>query len=194
MLSIRRLLLRDLLTLVGATVGVLCLVFAWGTLQLLERVGDQRARELVASLGEDLHNGFRQSQLLGLAARDWWSAGLIDLDRPEQTEALLLPLVERSQLVAGIFLHTPQGKGLLFTRDRPGGSHQRGPWVTYLFERHDGRLLQRRFREAGITLRDSPWEPAFLDPATRPWYLQGLKAYRPQWVEPYPSSAGTARA
>ncbi len=57
MLSIRRLLLRDLLTLVGATVGVLCLVFSLGTLQLLERHGDQRARELVSSLGEDLQSG-----------------------------------------------------------------------------------------------------------------------------------------
>ena len=193
MLPIRRLLLRDLLTLVGVTVGVLSLVFALGILQLLERNGDQRARELVASLGRDLQEGFKQSQLLGLSARDWWGAGFIDLDRPEQVEALLLPMVERNGLVAGIFLHTPQGKGLLLTRARLAGAVNRGPWVTYLFERREGRLLQRRFREAGVTLQDSKWEAAFLDPATRPWYLQGLKAYRPQWVEPYPFFGGDSQ-
>ena len=193
MLSIRRLLLRDLLTLVGATVGLLCLGFAWGTLLLLERNGDQRARELVASLGEDLRNGFSQSELLGLSARDWWSSGLIDLDRPEQVEALLLPQVGKNRLVAGIFLHTPQGKGLLLTRDQARDSKQRGPWVTYLFDRRDGRLLQRRYREAGVTLLDSQWEPAFLDPAARPWYQQGLKAYRPQWVDPYPFFGGDSQ-
>jgi signal transduction histidine kinase/CheY-like chemotaxis protein len=185
MLPIRRLLLRDLLTLVGATVGVLCLGFTLGTFQLLERQGDQRARELVASLGEDLHRGFRHSQVLGLAAREWWSAGLIDLDRPEQVEALLLPMVETNGLVAGVFLHTPEGKGLLLTRPQAGEPGQRGPWATFIFERREGRLLQRRYREAGVTIQDSRWEPAFLDPATRPWYLQGLKAYRPNWVEPY---------
>ena len=193
MLSIRRLLLRDLLTLVGATVGVLCLVFSLGTLQLLERNGDQRARELVSSLGEDLQNGFRQSQLLGMAARDWWDAGLIDLDRPERVDALILPLVERNGLVAGIFLHTPQGKGLLLTRSVIGETKQKGPWVTYLFEKRDGRLMQRRYREAGITLEQSVWEPAFLDPSTRPWYVQGLKAYRPQWVDPYPFFGGDSQ-
>ena len=186
MLPIRRLLLRDLLTLVGATVGVLCVVFTLGTLQLLERNGDLRSRDLVASLGRDLQNGFQQSQQLGLSVRDWWGSQLIDLDRPERVEALVLPMVEKNGLVAGLFLHTPQGKGLLLTRGLKEASGQRGPWVTYLFERRDGRLMQRRYREAGITLEGSHWEPAFLDPATRPWYVQGLRAYGPQWVEPYP--------
>lgn len=192
MLPIRRLLLRDLLTLVGATVGVLCVVFTLGTLQLLQRHGDQRARELVGSLGRELQNGFHQSEQLGLSVREWWGSQLIDLDRPERVEALVLPLVEKNGLVAGIFLHTPQGKGLLLTRAQadPG---QRGPWVTYLFERREGRLMQRRYREAGITLEGSRWEVAFLDPATRPWYVQGLRAYGPQWVEPYPFFGGDSQ-
>ena len=186
MLPIRRLLLRDLLTMVGATLGVVCAVFTLGTLSLLERNGDQRARDLVGSLEKELQHGFQQSQQLGLSVRDWWGSQLIDLDRPERVEALVLPLVEKNGLVAGVFLHTPQGKGLLLTRGPREASGLRGAWVTYLFERREGRLMQRRFREAGVTLDTSRWEPAFLDPATRPWYVLGLRAYGPQWVEPYP--------
>jgi signal transduction histidine kinase len=181
MLPIRRLLLRDLLVLMGGITGLILGLAWWNQQQSLHRQAQARTEFALRHLDEVLHQDLQGAQALGESIRGWWLEGALDPARPEEAVRLALPLLRAQRSITSLNLARADGPALLFLRiggiwsmrelKNPGASAQ---------------IRWHRLDAPGGTTSVEPWTPMDYDPRSQPWYQVGASSPTLRWTEPYP--------
>ncbi len=177
MKSLRRVLLRELVFLLGAILA-LVVVFTWlGMARLARQQADERVASELSHLDRSLRAGIGRVERVSTVISRWWEGGLLDLDQDRTTFRQLLPLVQNIPLITGLNLVRTDGVGFGI------GSTEQG-WA--------GRRIYPEGGEwrSGPVLGDlpdgAPPTARAMDFRTRPWYLTGASRRDPVWTEPYP--------
>jgi signal transduction histidine kinase len=185
MIPIRRLLLRDLLTLVGLTVLTLSLLFWWGARRALNHQAELRARDGLVRLKEEVHTRVRSVQETADRVQLHWNSGHLNPFDPQECQRRLDDLLERGGAVSSLILFLEDGTGIYCFWQDPDASH-RASWWTYAFRRSSNGLEFRAISQGGRSIwQESLWKPANMNPQERPWYQRALRGEGAGWVEPY---------
>ncbi len=180
MMSIRRLLLRDLMILVGGVTALILGVSWWEQRQALRQQADLRAAESLSHLDRMLRTNLGQAQSLGTVIQAWWTTGLLDPADAERTAHLVMPLLAGQRAVTSLNLARTDEHSLLFLKLggawslrelRPAGTAAEVRWM--------------RPDAGGHILHQEPWTPMAYDPRTRPWYVASASAGEGAWTGAY---------
>ena len=181
MLSIRRLLLRDLLILAIGVTGLILGVSWEEQHRALRQQADLRAAESLRHLDRTLRTDLEQAQALGAVLQTWWTTGVLDPADAEGAARLVTPLLAGQRGVTSLNLARADERSLLFLnlggtwslRElRPAGNGAEVRWM--------------RLDAGGHILNRGAWTPMAYDPRTRPWYLAGAAASPATWTPAYP--------
>lgn len=187
MTPLRRLLLKDLvilsvlgLLLAGSGVG-------WLWYRSLLRQGEREALSGLRSLHRDLGEAFQQVEAAGRLLGGEWSAGRLDLAKPEQTEARTFAVVRQLPLASSAFLYQPGQGGVLVTLTDLRAPIERRAFTSFLVPPHGTAGTPCRIvRESDQPLIQDKQAPLGLDPKDRPWFRHALRTRAEGWAEPYP--------
>jgi signal transduction histidine kinase len=180
MMSIRRLLLRDLLILAVGVTGLILGAAWWEQRQTLRQQADLRAAESLHRLDQTLRANLQQVQELGTIIQAWWTTDALDPADAERAASLVAPLLSGQRGVTSLNLARSDGRSLLFLslggawslRElRPAGGSAEVRWM--------------RLDRSGHILSREPWTPMTYDPRTRPWYQAGAAAGSGTWTPAY---------
>jgi signal transduction histidine kinase len=180
MLSIRRLLLRDLLILAAGVTALILGVSWWQQRQALRQQADLRAAESLGHLDRMLRADLGQAQALGAVIQSWWTTDTLDPADAERTARLVTPLLAGQRGVTSLNLARSDERSLLFLKLggawslrelRPAGTSAEVRWM--------------RLDAGGHILSQEAWTPMAYDPRTRPWYLAGAAGGSGAWTEAY---------
>ena len=177
MLPIRRLLLRDLLTLIACVVALI-LGISWLNEQAsLSRQAEARAQSALEHLDQRLRLQMESSESLGRLVEAYWQNGALSPARPEEAAHLLMPLLLTHPAITSLNLARVDGTSLLFLR-------LEGEWsMRELLD--PGPMARIRWHRLGKTPRVEAWGRMAYDPRTRPWFRMGASAHTPTWTPPY---------
>lgn len=178
MKPIRKLLLRELLVLVGLLVLV-SVVLAWfSTNRILNEQIEARSRENLDHLAGDIRKDLSDIERVGQSAQRWWSAGKIRTDDVPAMERQLAPMLETFPGVANLVIVTTDGWGLSFSREAEGLS-------SYHLDARQEKALKRVLRLKGQMVDKPKWEPSPYKVFRRPWFLAAQAAPAARWVSAY---------
>lgn len=178
MKPIRKLLLRELLVLMGLLVLVSVSLVWIGTSRILDEQIEARSRENLARLDRDIRTDLSVVERLGRTTANWWASGTLRLDDLASAEAYLTPLLEASPEVANLVIIGADGWGLSCSREVSGLS-------AYHLDARLEHALKRYLRKGGRRLESTEWEPTPYRVFQRPWYKAAEAAATPQWVDAY---------
>ncbi|HEX9010853.1 MAG TPA: cache domain-containing protein, partial [Holophagaceae bacterium] len=179
-MSIRRLLLRDLLILAGGVTALILGVSWWEQRQALRQQADLRAAESLRHLDRMLRADLERAQALGTVIQSWWTTDALDPAEAERTARLVMPLLSTQRAVTSLNLARTDERSLLFLKLggawslrelRPAGTSAEVRWM-----RLDG---------GGHILSQEAWTPMAYDPRTRPWYQAGAAGGSGAWTAAY---------
>ncbi len=187
MLPVRRLLLRDLLTLMGVTV-LLVVALAWvGLREVTERRAHLQAKAGLDRIQADLQGRFALAESMGRTLEDWWTRGVVSEEDPRGADRIIYPLLLQNVQVANVGFWGPAGRGILFTRSDGNGNDATHDWSVYETKNLGGVHHMRPIRRANlVVVPEQPWAPLGFDPIGRPWYQATQRHPFPGWVDPYP--------
>jgi len=183
--SIRRYLLLRIVGIVALSFLVFG-VAAW--LAVVRPAQDELARSemdgAAAQVEGDIRALIGQIERVLVTARDWGRDGLLQVDRPQDFSALLIPVLRSRAQMSQIVLADQRGRALHLSADAGGG------WL--LREVDPDRLGSRQhwihLNAEGGYLREEWVERDAYDPRTRPWYQGALALADDQaihWTDPY---------
>ncbi len=113
---------------------------------------------------------------------DWGQAGLINIDQPEQFNALLQPLLERGPQLSSMVVANTSGRELLLLRTERDG------WVNRLTDPAKSPGRARFLTWRGGKLLSDQTQAFDYDARSRPWFKGGMGLTSEQdiyWSEPY---------
>ncbi|MBK8793847.1 MAG: response regulator [Holophaga sp.] len=178
MKPIRKLLLRELLMLMGLLVLV-SVSFAWfGTRRILDEQIEARSSESLARLAGDLRKDFDNVERVAQAAARWWAEGKLDTTEGAAAGAQLRPLMLEFPEIANLVVVTTDGWGLSCLREATGLG-------IYQLDARQANAQKRYFFRKGETQSAPSWEPTPYRVFQRPWYTVAQSATGPQWVSAY---------
>ncbi len=188
MLPLRRLLLRDLLVLVGAAAALITLSLWWGQRASLREQAEARSSLLVDHLRSDLNASMAQVEGLGATLQSLWSEGTLVLPASEGVEPQLHALVRQHPLVAAAFFVDERGEGLFLSRASLEETLEARALNSFQLRQDLGTSWMTTLRRFGRPLppRDRPPREIYLDASTRPWFVAAQQSPLPLWVDPYP--------
>ena len=178
MKPIRKLLLRELLMLMGLLVAV-SVAFAWfGTRRILDEQIEARSSENLARLAGDIRNDFDNVERVARAAARWWAEGRLNTMDGAGAEAQLRPLMQEFPEIANLVVITTDGWGLSCLRETPGLG-------VYHLDARQEKAQKRYFFRNGTPQLAPVWEPTPYRVFQRPWYAVAQASPGPQWVSAY---------
>ncbi|MBI3129821.1 MAG: response regulator [Acidobacteria bacterium] len=188
MLPLRRLLLRDLLVLVGAAAALITFSLWWGQRSSLREQAEARTSLLVDHLRSDLNASMAQIEGLGVTLQSLWSEGTLSLPVTESEEPQLHALVRQHPLVAAVFFVDERGEGIFLSRASLEAALDARPLNSFQLRQEGGTSWMTTLRRFGRPLptQDRPPREEYLDATTRPWFAAARQSPLPLWVEPYP--------
>ena len=181
MKSLRRVLLRELVLLLGAILA-LVVIFTWlGMARLARQQADERVTSELAHLDRNLRTGIARVERVASVISHWWQSGLLDPTRDRESFDQLLPLVEQVPLITGLNLVRTDGLGFGLGSTEHGWAGRRvypegGEWRSGPILGDVPESLRRHPALAGQGM----------DFRTRPWYTLGAGRRSPVWTDPYP--------
>ena len=138
MRPIRKLLLRELLVLIGPLVLVFLGVTWAGTARILDNQLEARSRESLETMVREVRTQLAEAEQAARTVEAWWQRGRLSLAQPGEAVHLVRPFMEGSPNLAEILLVTPDGMGLSVRRIS------------------DGRVRSSRFVAEGSGTRYTP--------------------------------------
>ncbi len=188
MLPLRRLLLRDLLVLVGAAAALITFSLWWGQRASLREQAEARSSLLVDHLRSDLNASMAQVEGLGSTLHSLWSEGTLNLPPTEREESQIHALAREHPLVAAAFFVNEQGEGLFLSQSNLDDALPQRSLNSFQLRRGAGTSWMTALRRNGRALgpRERPPRQVYLDATTRPWFVAARQSPAPLWVEPYP--------
>ncbi|HJV21194.1 MAG TPA: ATP-binding protein [Holophagaceae bacterium] len=188
MLPLRRLLLRDLLVLVGAAAALITFPLWWGQRASLREQAEARTSLLVDHLRSDLNASMAQVEGLGGTLQSLWSENTLALPATEAGESQLHALVRQHPLVASVFFVDERGEGIFLSRANLEDSPSQRTLNSFQLHQDAGTSWMTTLRRNGRPLapRERPPREVYLDPTTRPWFVAARQSPVSLWVEPYP--------
>ncbi len=179
MRPVRKLLLRELLTLLGLLILVSVALVWFGMQGTLERQIDARTQESVLRLERDLHGYLQEAEHLGQIAAHWVEEGRISPDQPRTAYGLLNPLLKESPSSADVVLMGTDGSGsAIYKRE--------GTLSAYGFQATEDTMHRTLYVEAGKPLETPRVKDIPVRFRERPWFLAAQASPLPQWVSAYP--------
>ncbi|HJV23054.1 MAG TPA: ATP-binding protein [Holophagaceae bacterium] len=181
MRSLRRVLHKELILLLGAVL-MLVVGLSWvGMARLARSQADERVvaelGHLERELASDIH---RVEQTAGVIAQGW-ASGRLDPLKDQATYDQLLPLVDGAPLLTGFNLVQPDGSGFGMGRLASGWGARSIHAVA------DGWTSGPIVGDPAGSVRMDPHVAArIMDYRTRPWFTFGATRTTPAWMEPYP--------
>ena len=181
MKSLRRVLLRELVLLLGAILA-LVVVFTWlGMARLARQQADERVVSELAHLDRSLRSGIARVERVSTVITQWWQSGLLDPTRDRPSFDQLLPLVEQVPLITGLNLVRTDGLGFGM------GSTEHGWAGRRIYPEGDQWRSGPILGDLPESLRQNPaLASRAMDFRTRPWYQIGASRRTPVWTDPYP--------
>lgn len=185
MLPLRRLILRDLLILMGLTASVVGLSLAWNLVVSVREQAEARAGVLVDQLRSDLNGEMVRAEHLGASLRALWQEGQTSGPTPpEVLESRFHGLLASSPSVVTVILVDARGEGIFLSQadlDTPAAARTLNGFRLGA----DGALLQ--IRDRGRALPPATRRPpvSYLVASERPWFKAALATPTPRWVDPY---------
>jgi len=179
MRPIRKLLLRELLVLIGPLVLVFLGVTWAGTARILDNQLEARSRESLETMVREVRTQLAEAEQAARTVEAWWQRGRLSLAQPGEAVHLVRPFMEGSPNLAEILLVTPDGMGLSVRRIS------------------DGRVRSSRFVAEGSGTRYTPLpDPQAPNPNQtsfridyrmdqRPWFQQAARSELPGWAPTY---------
>ena len=184
MLPLRRLLLRDLLILVGATAALVGASLVWNLHRSLREQAEARATVLVDRLRSDLNADMGRVEGLAASLQALLEAAPLESHRPEALEAQLFALVSRHPMVATAFVVDARGDGVfVFQPDLTRPPAQRT--LNGFAIARPGSLVQLRAEGRPLPKAERPGNLSYHAPTDRPWFQAAREASGPRWVDPY---------
>ncbi|MDP2876580.1 MAG: ATP-binding protein, partial [Holophaga sp.] len=178
MKPIRKLLLRELLAMMGLVVAV-SVLFAWlGTRRILDEQIEARSRESLARLAGDIRTDLGNVERVAHTAARWWAEGRLNTKDGESTEGQLRPLMMESPEIANLVIVTTDGWGLSCLREANGLN-------AYQLDARQDSALKRYFFRNNAPVLTASWEPTPYRIFRRPWYVEALSSDGPRWVSAY---------
>ncbi len=188
MLPLRRLLLRDLLVLVGAAAALITFSLWWGQRASLREQAEARTSLLVDHLRSDLNASMSQVEGLGATLESLWSEGTLRLPATEGEEPQLHALMRQHPLVAAVFFVDERGEGIFLSRANLEDALPQRSLNSFQLQQDAGTSWMTTLRRSGRPLapKDRPPREVYLDATTRPWFVAARQSPVSLWVDPYP--------
>ncbi len=185
MLPLRRLILRDLLVLMGLTASVVGLSLAWNLVVSVREQAEARAGVLVDQLRSDLNGEMVRVEHLGASLRALWQEGQASGPTPPDVlESRFHGLLASFPTVATVILVDAQGDGIFLSQadlDTPPASRTLNGFRLGA----GGALLQIRDRGRALPPRERKPPLSYLVATERPWFKAAQATPTPRWVDPY---------
>ena len=179
MKPIRKLLLHELMALLGLLVAVSVALVWFGMRGTMDKQIEARTQESIVRLERDLRGNLKEAERVGRITASWLEEGRIPLDQPLLAEGLLAPIFKESSSVASLILMGTDGLGISLYPEAKG-------WTTFGL-RGEGDVIHRKTFKLQGNLLEPPREDSvpirFQD---RPWFLAAQHTQIPRWVDPYP--------
>ncbi len=181
MRSLRKVLHKELVLLLGAVLAIV-LGLSWvGMARLAQAQADERVVAELAHLERDLGAGIRQVEHTARIIAQAWASERLDPLKDEATYDQLLPLVDGVPLITGLNLVRMDGGGFGMSRLAQG-------WGARSIQASgDGWTSGPILGDPANAVRsDGPRGTQVMDFRTRPWFTFGASRGGPAWMEPYP--------
>lgn len=181
MRSLRRVLHKELIGLLGAVL-VLVVGLSWaGMAHLARQQMDSRAQAELVHLEGDLAEGIRQVEHTAKVLAYAWRIGRLDPTQDQAAYDQVLPLLEDVPLLTGLNLVRTDGAGFGMGRLPEGwagrGVHREG----------EGWASGPIFAETEVLAHlGAPAANRPMDFRTRPWFTFGSARQAPGWMAPFP--------
>ncbi len=176
---IRKLLLRELMALLGLLILVSVALVWFGMQGTLDRQIEARTQESVLRLERDLHTYLQEAERVGGVAAQWVEEGRAPLDQTLALDGLLRPVLEGSTGIVSMVLIRTDGVGSAFYQ-RPGGMD------TYGLRGEANAIRRTQYRQEGRLLDEPRVDSVPVRFRERPWFLTAQQSPLPQWVSVYP--------
>ncbi|MDJ0847463.1 MAG: SpoIIE family protein phosphatase [Kiloniellales bacterium] len=177
-ISIRQLLLRILLVLIGLLgAGAMATTFL-GAGRLIDSLANATMSRTIESTRARLDGFFGPVQAELEVLRDLGEGGLLPLDDPERLTRLLVALLRNHEQTTGLILANEDGREHMITRTEETWGERR------IFP-PGGEALWREWTDEEPTPRERR-EPTDYDPRERPWFrLAEARPGQISWTAPY---------
>jgi len=175
---IRKLLLHELMALLGLMVAVSVALVWFGMQGTMDKQIEARTQESIVRLERDLRGNLLEAEQGGRVAASWLEDGRIPLDQPMIAEGILAPIFKESSSISSLIIMGADGQGVaLYPRARG--------WTTFGLQGAGNQIHRNLYRENGTLLDPPRTDSISLRFQDRPWYLAAQKTQIPRWVEPY---------
>jgi signal transduction histidine kinase len=179
--SLRKVLLRELVLLLGAVVA-LVVVLAWiGMTRIAKAQTRARSTSALQQLDRSLTQRFGELERLTNAIAALWANGTIDPIRDQTCFDTLLPLMEGRPMVTGLDLARTDGRAF-------GMGHLASGWGgRSILRQGDGWVSGPVLGDPGNEFRaNASLVSRARDFRERPWYQAGAASAQGRWIDPYP--------
>ena len=180
MIRIRRLLIRELVALVGLTVALLMGLAWWGAVRAMDTQANERASAGLSHLESELNTRLKMAQQLGDSLGSLWLTGALGPEPSEASQKLAQAILNGYEGIPNIVMAGQDDQS--FT-----GRFQDGHWDTRILVQSEGteRVQSARWDRYGRLVERSLTSMAPIHWRTRPWYRSAEQATAPFWTEPY---------
>ena len=179
MKPIRKLLLHELMALLGLMVVVSVALVWFGMQGTMDGQIEARTQESLLRLERDLRGNLMEAERTGRITARWLEEGRIPLDQPLAVESLLDPFFKESSSVTSLILMGIDGTGIALYPGTKG-------FTTYGLHGDAESMERRLYRKAGVPLDPPQVDAVPVGFRDRPWFIAAQKTLIPQWVDPYP--------
>ncbi len=179
MKPIRKLLLQELMALLGLMVAVSVALVWFGMRGTMERQIEARTQESIVRLERDLRSNLLEAEQAGRVVATWLEEGRIPLNQPLVAEGILAPIFKESSSISSLIMVDAEGRGVALY-PKAGG------WTTLGLRGGGNQVHRSHYRENGTLLNPPRLDSVSIRFQDRPWYTAAQKTQIPRWVEPYP--------
>jgi len=176
---IRKMLLHELMALLGLMVAV-SVALVWFRMRgPMEKTSEASTQESIVRLERDLRSNLLEAERGGRVAASWLEEGRIPLDQPIIAEGILAPIFKESSSISGLIMVGSDGLGVALY-PKAGG------WTTLGLRGVGNQVHRSHHRDNGVLLNPPRVDSVPVKFQDRPWYAAAQKTQIPRWVEPYP--------